>query len=234
MLPKQIPWNRFFAHWWFNVRIGIIGGTGEIGEGMAMRLSQIMNVCVGSRDPSKAEETCETCLISANERGIACSVIAGTNQDVVSKSDVIILAVPFKHVKTTIEGLTGWEGKIIISPVNPMERRECFVYTPPAEGSAALYIQMILPPSARICTAFNNIAGNRWRDITQELSYSVPVCGDDPDVKKIVMDLVDQVSSLKAYDAGPLSTSHIVESITPLLLNVARFNKMKDIGIRFV
>ena len=80
----------------------------------------------------------------------------------------------------------------------------------------------------------NNIAGNRWCAISEELEYSVPVCGDDMEAKQIVMDLVDRISYLKAFDAGPLSSSHIVESITPLLLNVARFNKMKDVGIRFV
>ncbi|HOJ95985.1 MAG TPA: NADPH-dependent F420 reductase [Methanospirillum sp.] len=216
------------------MRVGIVGGTGEIGEGMALRLSRIMDVCVGSRDPSKAQETCDTCLISAKERGIDCSVQAGSNQEVVSESDVIILAIPFRHLESTVRGITGWEEKIVISPVNPMERREYFVYTPPAEGSAALFLQKILPPSTRICTAFNNIAGNRWRDITSELEYSVPVCGDDPEAKEIVMGLVNQISLLKAYDAGPLATSSIVESITPLLLNIARFNKMKDVGIRFV
>ncbi|MDD1724149.1 MAG: NADPH-dependent F420 reductase, partial [Methanospirillum sp.] len=126
------------------------------------------------------------------------------------------------------------EEKIVVSPVNPMERRDCFVYSPPAEGSAALYLRRILPPSTRICTAFNNIAGNRWRDIESELEYSVPVCGDDPESKKAVMDLVNQVSRLRSYDAGPLSCSHVVEGLTPLLLNVARFNRMKDVGIRFV
>ncbi|NLV26885.1 MAG: NADPH-dependent F420 reductase [Methanomicrobiales archaeon] len=216
------------------MRIGIIGGTGEIGEGMAMRLSRIMDVCVGSRDVAKAQETCDVCLFSAKENKFECSVKGGSNQNVVDESDLIILAVPFKHVRSTVEGLTGWEDKIVISPVNPMERKESFVYTPPAEGSAALYLKSILPASTRICTAFNNIAGNKWRDIHSDLTYSVPVCGDDAQAKQIVMDLVDRISLLKAYDAGPLSGSHIVESITPLLLNVARYNRMKDVGIRFV
>mgnify|MGYP000861902814 CR=1 FL=1 len=216
------------------MRVGIVGGTGEIGEGMALRLSQIMDVCVGSRDPHKAQETCDICLNSAKECGIDCSVRGGTNQEVVDESDIIILAIPFKHVASTIEGISGWEEKIVVSPVNPMERRDYFVYAPPPEGSAALLIQKLLPPSARLCTAFNNIAGNRWRDISCELEYSVPVCGDDAHAKQVVMGLVNRISSLTAYDAGPLASSHIVESITPLLLNVARFNKMKDVGIRFV
>lgn len=216
------------------MRIGIVGGTGEIGEGMAMRLSRIMDVVVGSREEAKAQETCACCLNSAKERGLECSVEGGTNQDVVDEADVIILAIPFKHLASTVTGISGWEGKIVVSPVNPMDRRDCFIYTPPAEGSAALYLKTLLPESTQICTAFNNIAGNRWRNVDEELEYSVPVCGDDAASKQVVMDLVDRISLLKAYDAGPLSCSHIVEGITPLLLNIARYNRMKDVGIRFL
>lgn len=213
--------------------IGIVGGTGEIGEGIAMRLSPLFDVLVGSRDTQKADASCECCISSLEQRGIACSVTGGTNQDAIDSSDIIILAIPFKHLSGTLDTLTGFDNKIVISPINPMERAGHFMYTPPVEGSAAMYLKGRLPDSARICTAFNNISGNRWRALDTELDYSVPVCGDDTDAKKTVMELVDRISLLKAYDAGPLATSHIVESITPLLLNIARFNGMKDVGIQF-
>lgn len=216
------------------MKIGIIGGTGEIGEGMAMRLSRIYDVLVGSREEEKAKCTCETCLRSAYERGMPCNVRWVTNQEAVDESDVIILAIPYKHLDGTIAGLHGFEGKIVISPINPMEKRECFLYVPPAEGSAALHLKTLLPESTRLCVAFNNIAGNRWRDIDDELEYSVAVCGDDAEAKLLVMDIVDRVSLLKSYDAGPLVISSIIEGITPLLLNIARCNRMKDVGVRFV
>ncbi len=216
------------------MKVGIVGGTGEIGEGMAMRLSRIYDVLVGSRDEHKALETCECCLKAADEKGMPCSVQGLTNQEVVEGADVIILAIPYKHLDGTIAGLHGFEGKIVISPINPMEKKECFLYVPPAEGSAALHLQTLLPESSRICVAFNNIAGNRWRDIDEELEYSVAVCGDDAEAKATVMDIIDRVSLLKSYDAGPLVMSSIIESITPLVLNIARCNRMKDVGIRFV
>lgn len=216
------------------MQVGIIGGTGEIGEGMAMRLSRIMDVCVGSRDEVKASETCELCLQLASDKGLSCFVRGGTNQEVLNSSDIVILAIPFRHLKSTVESLTGFEDKIVISPVNPMEKVDHFVFTPPSEGSAALFLKGILPDSARICTAFNNISGKRWRSIDEELDYSVPVCGDDHEAKVVVMDLVDKISHLKAYDAGPLSISPLIEGITPLLLNIARYNHLKDLGVRFV
>lgn len=115
-----------------------------------------------------------------------------------------------------------------------MEKGEYFSYVPPVEGSAALHLKTMLPDSARLCVAFNNIAGNRWRDIDDEIDYSVAVCGDNPEAKLIVLDIIDRISLLKSYDAGPLSMSSVIEGMTPLLNNIARCNKMKDVGIRFV
>jgi NADPH-dependent F420 reductase len=216
------------------VKIGIVGGTGKIGEGMAMRLSCIYEVLVGSRDEEKAKLTCDTCLKSASDRKMPCDVKWVSNQEAVTGSDVIILAIPFKHLDSTVAGLTGFEGKIVISPINPMDKQEYFEFNPPAEGSAALHLKTLLPASARICVAFNNIAGSRWRDIDQELEYSVAVCGDDEPAKRVVMDIIDRISLLKSYDAGPLVMSPVIEGMTALLNNIGKCNQMKNVGIRFV
>jgi len=215
------------------VKIGIVGGTGDIGEGIAMRLSPIFDIIVGSRESDKAEATCAMNTETLRKRGQRCSLKGVSNQTAVDESDIVILAVPFKHLLGTLETLRGFEGKIVVSPVNPMEKRDFFMFVPPAEGSAALLIQRLLPKTARICTAFNTVAANRWKLLDEELEYSVPVCGDDPAAKQQVMEIVNRVSKLRAFDAGPLAASNLVESITPLLLNIARYNRMKDVGIQF-
>lgn len=216
------------------MKIGIVGGTGDIGEGMALRLSPKYDVIVGSRDETKAIATCDTCRETLEVRGLECSLIGVTNQRAVDEADIVVLAIPFKHVTPTLKALTGFENKIVISPVNPIERTTYFYYAPPPEGSAAMMIQGMLPPSATVCAAFNNVAANKWKMLEEELDYSVAVCCDDEDVKQTVMDLTNTVSSLHAYDAGPLAAASIVESVTPLLLNIARFNKMRDVGVKFV
>lgn len=215
------------------MKIGIVGGTGDIGEGMAMRLSPQFDVIVGSREKEKAEATCEFGIETLRKRGQKCSLTGVSNQAAVDNADIVILAIPFRHLLGTLETLDGFEGKIVISPVNPMEKRDFFTFVPPAEGSAALLVKRLLPPTARICTAFNTIAANRWKLLDEELNYSVPVCGDDETAKKQVMEIVNRISKLHAFDAGPLAASHLVESLTPLLLNIARYNKMKDVGIQF-
>ncbi len=215
------------------MKIGIVGGTGDIGEGMALRLSPIFDLVVGSREKEKAVATCQMCTSTLKNRGHECSITGVSNQEAVDNADVVILAIPFKHVVPTLETLHGFEDKIVISPVNPMEKREFFTFVPPPEGSAALMVKRLLPPEVKICSAFNTIAANRWKALDEELSYSVPVCGDDDGAKQEVMAIVNRISQLKAFNAGPLAVSSMVESLTPLVLNIARYNKMKDVGIQF-
>jgi len=215
------------------MKIGIVGGTGDIGEGMAVRLSPVFDVIVGSREKEKAETSCKMGSETLNKRGLVCSLTGVSNQTAIDDADVVILAIPFKHLAGTLETLHGFGGKTVISPVNPMEKHDFFTSVPPAEGSAALMIKRLLPPDAKICTAFNTIAANKWKALDEELAYSVPVCGDDESAKREVMGIVNKVSKLQAFDAGPLAASSLVEALTPLLLNIARYNKMRDVGIQF-
>ncbi len=200
---------------------------------MALRLSPVFDVVVGSREQEKAEMTCTMGRETLRVRGKSCSLKGECNQSAIDCADVVVLAIPFKHLAGTLEGLHGFEDKIVISPVNPMEKRDHFMFVPPPDGSAALMVRRLLPPSARICSAFNTIAANKWKALDEELEYSVPVCGDDEDAKRMVMGIVNKISRLRAFDAGPLAASSMVEALTPLLLNIARYNKMRDVGIQF-
>jgi len=215
------------------MKIGIVGGTGEIGEGMARRLSHKHEVILGSRERNRAEETSSCTINLLKERGCNSYCSGGTNQDAVDNGEIVILSLPFKHLKSTIDTLEGFEDKIVISPINPISRNDYFTYQPPPEGSAAMALKTMLPASARIVVAFNNVAANKWKQLDVVLDYSVAVCGDDTEAKRIVMRIVEDVSQLRALDAGPLSMSPIIEGITPLVLNIARLNGMKDVGIAF-
>jgi NADPH-dependent F420 reductase len=217
------------------VRIGIIGGTGGIGEGMALRMAPFHTVMIGSRETEKAQVCCRECEDTLMKRGLSCSLIGKTNQETVDFAEILILAIPFKFLVSTIQELRGLEGKIVISPVNPIEKTgEYFSYVPPPEGSAGMLARSLLPSTANLCVAFNNIAANRWRDLDDPLEYSVAVCGGDESAKRQVQDLIAGIPHLKPLDAGPLAVAPLVESLTPLLLTLGRFNRMKDVGVRFV
>lgn len=216
------------------MKVGIVGGTGDIGEGIAVRISSFCEVFIGSRDVERAVQSGQCCNDLLRSMGRSSDCCGLSNQEAIDKADMVILAVPFKHLESTLSGLTGFIDKIVVSPVNPMEKRDFFTFVPPPEGSAALFAKRLLPEGTRLVTAFNTVAANRWKAVSEDLEYAIPVCSDDSDAKKAVMDLINKISKLKAYDAGPLAASPMVECITPLLLNIARYNKMKDVGIRFV
>lgn len=215
------------------MKVGIVGGTGDIGEGIAMRLSSHHDVTIGSRDEEKAVQSSECCMDLLKKRGLPCSCKGHSNQEAVDRSDVVILAIPFKHVEPTLSSLTGLSKKIVVSPVNPMEKRDYFVFVPPPEGSATMMVKRLLPADARLCTAFNTVAANKWRALDEVLELAIPVCGDDAEAKAVVMELINSVPKVRAYNAGPLAAACMVECLTPLLLNIARFNKMRDVGIQF-
>ena len=215
------------------MKVGIVGGTGDIGEGMALRISQVHEVILGSREVERACASSDACKKTLGEKGISCTCSGVSNQDAIDGAEVVILAIPFQHVAATLSSLTGFEGKVVVSPVNPIGRKEYFFFAPPPEGSAAQLIERLLPPKTRVCTAFNNIAAGSWKALDAPFAHSVAVCGDDPAAKELVKGLVASIPGLTPFDAGPLAVSPMVEAITPLLLNIARFQKMRDVGIRF-
>jgi hypothetical protein len=134
------------------VKIGIVGGTGDIGEGMALRLSPKYDVIVGSREEAKAIATCDACRETLHGQGLECSLLGVTNQRAVDEGDIVVLAIPFRHVAPTLKTLTGFEDKIVVSPVNPIERTTHFYYAPPPEGSAAMMNHRPAPAAGhRLC-----------------------------------------------------------------------------------
>ena len=126
-------------------KVAILGGTGNIGEGLARRicLGGKFDVAIGSRGADKAEAAAEgvrTCLAEHGCTATTCS--GGTNADVCS-ADILILSLPFERIESTIEtiGKSAFENKVIISLINPMIRNpkeKYFLPDAPAEGSAAL------------------------------------------------------------------------------------------------
>lgn len=222
------------------MKVGIMGGTGNIGEGLARRicLSGKYDVIIGSRDPTKAAAAADEVVCCLNERSCTLTTCCGVSNADVLDCDIIIMSLPFDKIESTIQtiGKERFENKIIVSLINPMIRNpkeKYFLPDRPADGSAALALQKMLPESAKVCTGFNNVAAGKWMELDEVLDYSVVVCGDDAEAKKIVMDLVSCVSNLQPLDGGPLVVSSIIESITPLVITLALNNGLKDVGVYF-
>ncbi len=217
------------------MRVALIGGTGDIGAGLALRLALLGHeVLIGSRKEEKALEKCEEyreCVLDVKSD---CEFIGMCNEDVAKEGEISIITIPWKYVFSTAEELRDdLRDKIVVSPIVPMRKESgCFQFCPPESGSAAEKLASILKHS-RVVSAFHTIPADRFFDLNADFDWDVPVCSDDEGAKLEVMDLVDQINGLRPLDAGPLIVSRMVEGLTPLIVNIMVRNKMKDLGIRF-
>ena len=217
--------------------IAILGGTGDIGEGLALRLAYHTNhdVLIGSRDAEKAANKAEEYETELDSRGVETTIEGGENADVATLADVIVLAVPPYYVDDTIEHVADEldEGDILVSPATGMDRDDDgFHYAPPPAGSVTEHAASAVPEGVGLVGAFHNLAAGRLANLDAELGVDTFVVGDDEDAKGIVTDIAEGIEDLRALDAGGLANAAEVESLTPLLVNVATNNDgMHDLGL---
>ncbi|MBC7085221.1 MAG: NADPH-dependent F420 reductase [Methanomethylovorans sp.] len=241
------------------MKIAIIGGTGSIGKGFALRWGLKHKVIVGSRNQEKALAKAAEYNDILKVYGYKADITGDVNVKAAAEADVVLLAIRYAQVASTIEQIKpGIAGKILISIVVPMEKNSCmivpgevplqistnfsddykkeyFCYIAPAIGSAAQEIASLLKDSAtEVVSAFHTVPAAKLADLDIELNYDIGVCGNCEKSKNIVFGLVRDIPGMRPLDIGPLEASSMVESLTPLLLNVAIRNNMKDVSIKFV
>lgn len=218
-----------------SMKIAILGGTGSIGEGLALRWAVKHEVFVGSRKLEKAQASTDKYRKILEESGDTCTITGCVNPDAVDRADVVVLSVPYEHVSSTIETIKPYlRDQIIISIVVPMKKNGHFLYAPPESGCAAMEIQGLLPDGVKLVSAFHNVSAKKLADINNKLDMDVFICGDNEEANNVVSDLVKDIPGLNPMLAGPLEVSCMVESITPLLVNLAKFTKKKHLGIKSV
>lgn len=217
------------------MKIALVGGTGDIGSGFAVRWSSHYEVIIGSRKEEKAQESAAEIRQYLRSLGIDPMISGADNKTAINESDVVVLCVPPENVATVTADLRDfYSDQIVVTPVVPMVRTKYFEYRPPDEGCAAFLVKRSLPESVRIVSAFHTIPAQSLKEHGKILRFDVPICGDDNASKSVVAEMCRKINNLRPLDAGPLSVSHQVEGLTPLLLNIARLNKMRRVGIQFV
>ena len=215
------------------MKIALVGGTGDIGTGFAVRWGQKHEIIIGSRNVDKARESAAAVLQLLGEVG---NVQGTDNASAIAAADVVVLCVPYEHLASVTTGLLdSYKSQLVISPVVPMiYNGKFFQYNPPSEGSAALQARSLLPKGVRVVSAFHTICAAALQDIDRVMKADAFICGDDAEDIDITAQLAGEIKSLRPLNAGPLAVSSMVESLTPFLLNVARKNKIKDAGIAVV
>jgi 8-hydroxy-5-deazaflavin:NADPH oxidoreductase len=224
------------------MKIGLIGGTGGMGEGYALRWSVRHDVIVGSREAQKAAEAARNytkIAIESYGNRMAGSITGDENLVVSKSSDILLLSIHYEHIAEMCTRISKQlrDDCIVISPIAPMARTGAgFVYIPLEEAKkpAAEMVADNLPHRSRVVSAFHTIPEARLKNIKESLDLDTFVCGDDWDTVAKVNNLISEIPGLRAIYLGPLSIAYQAEILTPMLLNSASRNKIKNPGIRIL
>ena len=221
------------------MRIALLGGTGDIGEGLALRWAHDTDheVVIGSRDPEKARDSATAYVEELEEQGVEASVKGFVNEMAADRADVVVLAVPPYHVGDTVESVAEKldEDTILVSPAVGMKGDDDGLhYHPPGTGSVTALVAQRAPEAVPVVGAFHNLAAAKLSDLDADLGVDTLLVSDDADAKVTVGRLAEEIDGLRALDAGPIANAAEVESVTPLVINIARYNdEMRDVGVRF-
>jgi len=219
------------------MKIGILGGSGHLGKGLVYRWAKNHEILIGSRSLEKAKKMAKEYSDELTKAyGSKIEIKGYINKKAVKESDIVVLSVPFDGLTALLENFgEDLKGKIVISPIVPMSYTDgVFRYTPPKEGSAALFLQKSIPKSAKVIAAFHNVPAKKLSKLDKVLEYDVIVCGDDKKAKDLVFELIREIKNLRPLDGGGLENASLVEPITPLLLNLAKLNKFKLPAVKIV
>jgi len=217
------------------MKIAILGGTGDIGGGFALNWAENHHIRIGSRKADKAEAAAESYKDALAASGMKGNILGFDNMTAAEGADVIILTIPHEPVSEVIDSVRPvLDHQIIISPVVPMAKSKYFEYTPPTQGSAAEEILEMLPEGNSVVAAYHTIASRRLCSLDPTFKCDVLICGDDRHSKDVVIDLTDETECLRPLDVGPLAAARTIESLTPMLLNLAMLNNLKDPSIKIL
>jgi NADPH-dependent F420 reductase len=220
------------------MEVALLGGTGDIGEGLALRFGRDTDhtVVVGSREAERGREAASEYTAALADRGVDATIEGAENADAAAGAEVVVLAVPAYHLADTVESVDDVLGDtVLVSPAVGMQRDEGGLhYNPPGAGSVTALAAKAAPDDVPVVGAFHNLAAGRLGNLDADLGWDVPVVSDDSDAKTTVMGLADDVDGLRALDAGTLASAPEVESLTPLLINLAANNEgLHDLGVSF-
>ena len=182
--------------------IGIVGGTGDFGQGVAWRLrSRGEVVVIGSRTPREE-------FVS--------------NAECCERADVVFLSIPAQGVEPMVGELAPHlAGKVVVSVATSVVFRDGRPTADPGPVSLAEITQR-KAPEARVVAALHTVSARHLARPEHELDEDTLVCGDDDEAKEVVAELCEKLIAGRAVDAGPLESARWLETLTAVLLNVNR------------
>jgi hypothetical protein len=216
-------------------KIGILGGTGPEGSGLALRWAIAgEQIVIGSRDAKRAVESAKLIRLRA---GSAAHVEGAENSATVAQCDVVVLTVPFAGQAALLKQLKPlWKpGQIVIDTTVPLAAsvggtpsRMLGVW----QGSAAQQTRELVPSTVGVAAAFHNLSAELLAE-DGPVDCDILVCSDDENAKTIATELAAKIRGARAINGGKLENARVAESLTALLIGLNVRYKVHTAGIRF-
>jgi len=223
------------------MKIGIIGGTGGMGKGFALRWCKKHEIIIGSRDAERAISAANEYSDLAKDTygNIDGKILGKDNISVAKESQVLILAIPYPNIDSICSQLLPEISSecVVISPIVPMTKTdvgfECISIKENKPFSHQA-VEKYMNDKTKLVSAFHVISEKKLVNPTLSLDYDIFVVGDDMNSVKVVNDLINEIEGLRPIYLGGGKLSYLVEMCTPLLLNAMIKNKMKNPGIKII
>lgn len=201
------------------MHIGIFGGTGPAGSGLAARFASIgHHTVIGSRSKERAGDKVGQLL--AEWPDLLGLLDAGDNA-AAAECDLVVIATPWDSAAGTAqENAEALEGKIVVSMANALVRvNKEFLPLVPPRGSVAAHVQAAVPRS-RVVAAFHHLPAAELGHIDEPIDSDVLICGDDPSAVQSLSEIIAKIPGCRPLDAGGLSNASAIESFTAVLLQL--------------
>ena len=213
------------------MRIGVLGGTGPAGKGLAVRLASVgFEVILGSRSKYRAMEARDKLVAVWPERDL---VIGSADNEGAADCDLVVLATPWDAAASTVQSVEPHlQGKVVISMCNALARvAHEFQPLVPPRGSVAASIQAAIP-KAKVAAALHHVPAKELSEIDAHVDSDVLICSDHPSATEATAEVVARIPDLRPLDAGELSNAAPIEAFAAVLLQLNHRYKTR-VALRF-
>jgi NADPH-dependent F420 reductase len=218
--------------------IGVLGGTGPEGRGLALRLGLAgFPVLIGSRSAERAHEQAEELQHRLGQASGPTRFAGKENTEVAGAADLIFLTVPFDHAAELLQACRPVfrPGSTLVDVTVPLTfqagRAQVREF---AEGSGSAHLASCLPEGMTLVAAFKTIPAQLLADLDSSLDCDVFVCGDSQPAKGRVLEVASRIAGLRPVDAGWLREAHTLEHMCALAIGLNRRYKIKTARFRVV
>lgn len=210
--------------------IAILGGTGDLGTGLAIRWSKAgYKIVIGSRTLTKAQAA----VADLEKISPTTPAAAMENADAAAEGDIVVLTVPAEHQISTLETVkSGLLGKILIDVTVPLVPPKVGTVQLPPEGSAGKRAQDFLGDDVQVVTAFQNVAAHLLKEDVK-IECDVLVAGNKRSARDKVIQLAQQ-AGMTGWHAGPIENSAAAEALTSVLIQINRRHDIAHSGLQIV